>query len=284
MQTIHFARPDGKDLQIEIIKYQPEDLSRNRTPDRHRHAFHSIFFITAGTSLQEIDFEEYALAANQVMLIPQGSVHWEKETKNLSGYTILFKDEFFSKPQQQLLDALTQYAVALGKLLIPIEAEETLVLKTYFELLYAEQDLEGNQNHTFILQNLMLALINKLEGYVQKVPEMNSFLTHRRPFQRFISLVEESYKEHKNLDFYAAELQVTKRKLNESIKQITGQTAANYIIDRILLEAKRELCFSEKSIKEIAFQLGYDSQYYFSRLFKNRTGKSPEQFRVAYAE
>ena len=218
------------------------------------------------------------------MLIPTGSVHWEKETKNLSGYTILFTDEFFSKPQQQLLDALTQYAVALGKLLIPIEAKETEVLKTYFELLYAEQDQDWNQNHTFILQNLMLALINKLEGYVQKVPEMNSFLTHRRPFQRFISLVEESYMEHKNLDFYAAELQVTKRKLNESIKHITGQTAANYIIDRILLEAKRELCFSEKSIKEIAFQLGYDNQYYFSRLFKNRTGKSPEQFRNAYAE
>ncbi|MEO1712182.1 MAG: cupin domain-containing protein [Bacteroidota bacterium] len=162
MQTIHFARPDGKDLQIEIIKYQPEDLSRNRTPDRHRHAFHSIFFILDGTSLQEVDFDEYELAAGQVMFIPTGSVHWEKETQNLSGYTILFKDEFFSIPQKQLLDAVMQYAVALRKLLITIEDKETEVLKTYFELLYAEQEQDWNQNHTFILQNLMLALINKL--------------------------------------------------------------------------------------------------------------------------
>ena len=284
MKIINFYRPDGKELNIEIIKYQPNDKSRNKTPDRHRHNFHSIVFILEGMSSQEIDFEDYEISANQIMLIPQGAIHWEKEIIQLSGYTILFKDDFFSNPQKQLLYGLLQYAVALRKLLIPIDQGDVENLIAYFELLMVEQDKNANQNQTFILQNLMLALLNKLEGLIQKLPENNSFIKQRLPFQRFIKLVERSYSQQNNLDFYATELNITKRKLNESVKNITGQTATNFIIDRIILEAKRELCFSEKSIKEIAFQLGYESQYYFSRIFKNRVGRSPEQFRAAYAE
>lgn len=284
MKTVEFHRPDGKKLKIEIIKYEPDDKSRNRTPDRHRHDFHSIFFILKGKSVQEVEFQHFDLSRNQMLIIPQGAIHWEKENKNLSGYVVLFKDEFFTKMQRQLLYGLLHYASALRKLLIPLEEDDLKTIKLYFELLIQEQALEQNQNQTFILQNIMLALLNRLEGVIQNLPEINSFLVHRRPFQRFIELVEETFTQHNSLDFYASELQLTKRKLNETIKHITGQTASNFIIDRLILEAKRELCFSDKSIKEIAFTLGYESQYYFSRIFKNRTGKSPEQFRIAYAE
>ena len=284
MKTVQFHRPDGKKLNIEIIRYSPEDLSRNKTPDRHRHAFHSVFFIIKGESRQEIDFQDYELTQNQVMLIPKGAIHWEKEIKGLSGYTILFKDDFFSTPQQQLLYGLLQYAVALGKLLIPINKEDLAAVKLYFELLMEEQNSFENQNHTFILQNLMLALLNKLEGLIQKLPHTNSFISYRQPFQRFIQLVDSTYMQQNKLDFYASELNITQRKLNEIVKKVTGQTATNFIIDRIMLEAKRELCFSEKSVKEIAFELGYESQYYFSRIFKKRMGKSPDEFRLDYAE
>lgn len=204
MKTVQFHRPDGKKLNIEIIRYSPEDLSRNKTPDRHRHAFHSVFFIIKGESRQEIDFQDYELTQNQVMLIPKGAIHWEKEIKGLSGYTILFKDDFFSTPQQQLLYGLLQYAVALGKLLIPINKEDLAAVKLYFELLMEEQNSFENQNHTFILQNLMLALLNKLEGLIQKLPHTNSFISYRQPFQRFIQLVDSTYMQQNKLDFYAS--------------------------------------------------------------------------------
>ncbi len=281
---VEFHRPDGERLNIEIIKYQAGDLSRNATPDRHRHNFHSIFFVLGGESRQEVDFQDYQLLKNQVMLIPQGAIHWEKEMKSLQGYTVLFKDDFFSIHQQQLLYGLLRYAIAQRKLLISLDEEYAEVIELYFSLLMKEQAAFENQNQTFILQNLMLALLNSLEGLVQSLPENNSFLSYRRPFQRFMELVDNSFTQQNKLDYYAAELNMTKRKLNDTVKRITGQTAANFIINRIMLEAKRELCFNEKTIKEIAFTLGYESQYYFSRVFKNRTGESPEQFRKTYAQ
>ena len=284
MKVVEFKRPDGKGLNIEIIKYHAGDASRNASPDRHRHEFHSIFFIQSGQSVQEIDFEDFEISADQVMIIPKGSVHWEKEQRNLSGYVILFNEDFFSEIQSQLLNGFLQYAIALRKLLIPIEASLVDNIETYFVLLDQEQRGPENQNQTFILQNLMLALLNKLEGFIQHLPDIQSFISYRSPFQRFITLVEKHYTQHQGIDFYTQSLQISPRKLNEILKQLTGHTAANFLIERIIMEAKRELCFSEKSVKEIAHQLGYDSQYYFSRLFKKRTQLSPEKFRALFAE
>ena len=284
MQSVDFQRPDGKTLQIEIIRYERGDKARDKFEGRHRHLFHSIFFIQEGYSQQEIDFENYLLQANQVMLIPQGAIHWETKMQDFVGYVILFKADFFSDVQKRLLNGFMQYAIARRKLLINVVPQEMQQLAYYFQLLFQEQQAEENQNLTFLLQNLMLALLNKLESLIQYLPESNSFINQRIYFQKFIGLLESYYVQQKSLDFYSTHLQITTRKLNDIIKNMTGQTATNFLIDRVILEAKRQLCFSEKSIKEIAHELGYSNQYYFSRLFSKRTEQSPQQFRAKFAE
>ncbi|MEZ0453718.1 helix-turn-helix domain-containing protein [Sphingobacterium thalpophilum] len=63
------------------------------------------------------------------------------------------------------------------------------------------------------------------------------------------------------------------------MKDVTGQTVSQHIQDRVILEAKRLLYHSDKSVKEIAFELGYDDYPYFSRLFAKNTGISALAFR-----
>jgi len=281
---VEFQRPDGRNLNIEIIQYQSDDFVRHKKQEIHRHNFHSIFFIQSGYSVQEIDFEHYEIHAHQMVIIPKGSTHWEQEAKNIKGYAILFTDEFFSEVQKELLNGFLQYAIALRKLILPIPSEQIKNIEYYFELLNEEQQLSHNQNQTFILQNLMLALLNKLEGLIQNTAQLNDFINKRRPFQKFITLVEQYHLQQKQLDFYTSQLQLTQRQLNKILKELIGQTANQFLIDRIITSAKRELCFGDKTIKEIAYDLGYDNQYYFSRIFKKRTHLSPEQFRNQFAE
>jgi len=283
MKTVPFVRADGRPLKLEVIRSR-ESIARNRPAERHRHAFHSILFVREGRAIQEVDFTSYEVHSGTVLILPKGAGHREPQRDQFDGWEIIFTEDFFSQVQLELLQAFMHYAIARRKLLITVPASALEALSHYFKLISLEETRPHNQNQTFILQNLMLALLNRLEGMVQHLPEQASFIEKRKPFQQFVRLVEGNYLSHKGLDFYVEELQLTARKLNDILKELTGQTAANFIIDRLMLDAKRELCFSEKSVKQIAYQLGYDNPYYFSRIFKKRNDMSPEQFRQEFAE
>lgn len=58
-----------------------------------------------------------------------------------------------------------------------------------------------------------------------------------------------------------------------------NKTITNLISERIIIEAKRELYLTNKAVKEIAFELGYDDEHYFSRFFKNIADVSPQMYR-----
>ena len=78
---------------------------------------------------------------------------------------------------------------------------------------------------------------------------------------------------------YAKTLNISSAYLNECVKSTTGNSVSYYIQQRIILEAKRLLYHSGKSVKEIAVELGYDDYPYFSRLFSKVTGMTALAFR-----
>jgi len=67
--------------------------------------------------------------------------------------------------------------------------------------------------------------------------------------------------------------------LNEIVKLSLGKTASEAIEERRILEAKRLIKFSGLSIKEIAFELGYEEHSYFTKVFKKITGCTPTEFK-----
>ena len=74
-------------------------------------------------------------------------------------------------------------------------------------------------------------------------------------------------------------MNLSPKRLNEITRKMLGKTITQLIHDRILLEAKRELIFSGRSIKEISYELGFEDPAYFSRFFKKQSGFSPTHFR-----
>jgi AraC-like DNA-binding protein len=72
--------------------------------------------------------------------------------------------------------------------------------------------------------------------------------------------------------------------LTQALTKASGMTTSQAINNRLIIEAKRDLSFSGKSIEEIAFDLGFIDQNYFSRFFKKLASSTPQNFRKAYAE
>jgi AraC family transcriptional activator of pobA len=94
-------------------------------------------------------------------------------------------------------------------------------------------------------------------------------------------LVEQHYREQRQIGFYADRLAMTADRLNTHVKRATGVTAGHLIRHRILTEAKRELVFTARAVAEIAYDLGFADPSHFGRFFRKQTGTTPQAFREA---
>ena len=97
--------------------------------------------------------------------------------------------------------------------------------------------------------------------------------------KRFFHFLEENHRKNLTLNEYAQMIGVTANHLTQTIKQLTGKTSTQIIKDKQLLEIKRLLVHTNLSVSEIAAQLNFDDQSYFTKFFKRKTGKTPLQFR-----
>ena len=91
--------------------------------------------------------------------------------------------------------------------------------------------------------------------------------------------IETHYKTHHQSGDYEKLLHVSAAVLNKASKHYFGKTLTALIAERLIIEAKRQLYLTAKPVKEIAFELGYTDEFYFSRFFKKNVGVSPQVFR-----
>lgn len=96
----------------------------------------------------------------------------------------------------------------------------------------------------------------------------------------FLELMETSFLKETKANYYAKELGITEKRLNQILTEKLNLTAKQIIQQRQITEAKRQLVKSEITIKELAFELGFESFSSFSRFFKKHTGVSPSKFSI----
>ncbi|HZW63649.1 MAG TPA: AraC family transcriptional regulator [Flavobacteriaceae bacterium] len=97
---------------------------------------------------------------------------------------------------------------------------------------------------------------------------------------QYKNLVAAHYTEWHKVSDYARHMHLTPKHLNFLVKKVMGVTAKQLIKDQLLIHARRDLKFTDKSIKEIALYLGFQEPFHFSSFFKKSTGKAPTDFRV----
>ncbi|MFD0835289.1 helix-turn-helix domain-containing protein [Mariniflexile aquimaris] len=148
-------------------------------------------------------------------------------------------------------------------------------IKKVFQLL--KDELYSSEMSYIMLKTLLKVLLLHLIRY-QNQSFLEQDLNQKRVFQ-FLELMETHYLEHTNADFYADEIGISMKRLNQILKEKLNLTAKQIIQQRQITEAKRSLVRSEITTKELAFKLGFDSISSFSRFFKKHIGVSPSVFR-----
>jgi AraC family transcriptional regulator, transcriptional activator of pobA len=108
---------------------------------------------------------------------------------------------------------------------------------------------------------------------------LQGFEVSKTLVKNFRALVESHYSSSHQVKYYAEALNVTPNYLNEVIKTSMNIPAKEFIQNRLILEAKRMAIFTDKSAKEIGFELGFEDPSHFSKFFKINTGLSIQSFK-----
>ena len=265
--------PDVGSKGIIIEKSSVEDLQLERIRKAHRDNYHLFFILEQGSGIFEVDFKQYTIISPSVIYIQPYQVHRGISFKDGYFTVILISDENLNA---EYLDLLKKMAPA-----DPLMLETKLfdVLSNAIAVCIKMKDFERKLYHS-ILKNSCNALIGLiisefLKNSVPTDPQTRSEVI----MSNFKFLLDEKFAAEKNPRYYAKRLNISTAYLNECAKKVTGNTVSYHIHERIMLEAKRLLFHSSKSVKEIAHHLGYEDHSYFSRLFNKSTGMTALTFR-----
>jgi AraC family transcriptional regulator, transcriptional activator of pobA len=102
----------------------------------------------------------------------------------------------------------------------------------------------------------------------------------QRQIGQFKTLLDRHFREHRPVQSYAESLGMTAGQLSRICREVLGMSALDVINARLVHEAQRELVYTVSSVKQLAAELGFDDDAYFSRFFRRHTGLSPREFRA----
>ncbi len=147
-------------------------------------------------------------------------------------------------------------------------------------LAQAEAELPGYQSLAGGMILHLLGLVNSLEKQ-QNLTKVNK--DHQQLVQKAMVMIRENAEDKLNLNDVAYQLQTSYSKFRKIFKRHTGLAPGQYLIQLKVDRAKSLLLYTDKLIKEVAYELNFDSEYYFSKFFKERTGLSPIAFKKRYS-
>jgi AraC family transcriptional activator of pobA len=250
----------------------------------HKHSFYHLVYFEEGSGHHSIDFKNFPVEAGQIYFMIPGQVHTWNFRNQPHGFIINFSAHYIHElvANTRFLEQFIFFSGIADEQVVRIPASEREGLTQLFELIKKEADSANDLKDDMIRSALVQLFIsvNRLAARsIAPHTQYNSLLL--RGFQKLIDL---HYKDKKLTKDYAAMLFVTPNHLNALSKHVTGRPAGELIRDRVLLEAKRLLVNADLNISEIAADLNFDDNSYFSKFFKKYTGVTPEAFRKKIIE
>ena len=270
----------GDELLIDVVTlpYVKKFVAKHLV---HKLAYYDITLITGGAGFFRINTMEYNVNVGDVIFTRPGEIrHWDKE--NISdGFALIFEEEFllsfFNDPG--FLKHLAYYQT-------DSTSKITLESVIYERILNLIRDIKHEIDayavkDKHILRALLyetLMLLHRVYTSMNGLP-CKSRKTVNPSIEKFADLVNSNFKQYHSTQYYADKLCITPNYLNEIVKSATGVSAKQYIQDRIVLEAKKMLLYTNSQVAEIAYDLGFDDSSYFIRFFRRQTSYTPMEYR-----
>ena len=273
LKTFHF-HPSPIEIEVKDLSFIKDLPKLLGTP--HKVSFYQLIWISEGNTVVRVDFRDIALCQNDVLVISPGQVCEFDVESDYNGKIILFTNTFFT-----ITDADSNF-LSTSLVLSLLNRNQVvsicpLLIENLVTLLEEELKNPSDYFQSGISQSLLRIILFEAERKLT----LSSTSYINNIARDFFNAVEKYFKTNRQVKYYADLLAVSEKALLRELRSTTSHTPKSYIEDRVLLEAKRLLSYSNLSVKEIGFELGFDEPTNFNKFFKSRVLLTPIDFRIS---
>lgn len=246
--------------------------------------YYALIWVQKGNGKVKVDFSEYDFIENQLLAFAPYQPFMLATTETIEGVVIHFHPDFFCiiKHHQEV----ACNGVLFNNIYEPPYVTIDEIGKATFNMVVEQMKIEMQNpalaQYELLVSYLKIFLITASRLKKEQQPKKSSQVEENSaPFilQNLKNFIEQNFKTKHSASDYANLLNISPKALAKITKNHFNKTLTNLIAERIIIEAKRELYLTNKAVKEIAYELGYDDEHYFSRFFKNNADVSPQMYR-----
>jgi YesN/AraC family two-component response regulator len=248
-----------------------------------RNNYYSLIWVREGKGKLKTDFSEWNFEQNSLFsFTPYQPFMFSSNL--VKGIAIYFHPDFFCIHRHQT--EVTCNGVLFNNIyqqpffLVNEKLQSTF--ETTVDQIKTEMQHPGLAQYELLISYMKILLISASRLKTEQQPEaMKTSTGSKEPLivQKLKDYIEKDFKTKHSASQYALSLNISPNALAKITKSHFNKTLTALISERIIIEAKRELYLTNKPIKEIAYELGYEDEFYFSRFFKKNTDISPQVYR-----
>ena len=261
----------------DILLLQPTDHNQF---EHHKLTFYVLLLITEGSGKHSINFIEHSYKRGSVFALRPDSIH-KFHPSDANGRLLIFTEDFVLQylSEQHAGRIFQLFNEQLASPKQQLSEAEFVEITTHFETINQEcfriQDNFSSEVIGALLQIIITQLLRAKAG----VNEVFNNTRYLAQFLEFQTLVEQHGQENRSVAFYANELNVTARTLNNITQSIVHKSAKAVIADVLISQIKGYLINSSLNVTQIAYEMGFHEPSHLFKFFKTQTGFSPRKFR-----
>lgn len=246
--------------------------------------YYSLIWIKKGSGTVKADFSEYEFSPNNLFAFSPYQPFMFQAKEGMEGLAIQFHPDFFCihKHHQEIACSGILFNNIYSPPFVEINETAGKTLDMLLEQMQAEMQNPALAQYELLVSFLKIFLITSSRLKAEQQTEVTVDLEeNKEPFilQNLKNFIEIHFRDKHSASDYADLLNISAKALAKITKAHFNKTLTDLISERIIIEAKRELYLTNKAVKEIAHELGYDDEHYFSRFFKNNADVSPQTYR-----
>jgi len=277
----NFSSPERMSQQFQVEVFDANRHFSVKYP--HRHDFFEVLYLLNGSGYHVIDGNKYEIKPPCVFFMSPGQAHKLELSNDIEGFIFIFTSDFYllnRSNQNSLIEFPFFYTIHQDNPPLQLENKSDIsFLESLFRQSISEISRQGHYTNE-LLRSLLDLILNTCASRYPVNENMFNKGKGQLLVKRFFQLVEENHQKNLSLSNYSGMVGVTPNHLTQTVKLLTGKTSSQIVKAKQLLEIKRLLVHTNLSVSEIASQLNFEDQSYFTKFFKRETGLTPVQYRT----